>query len=521
MRLIKGIGAVALMQFGLLACTPSTNVPGTELYVEAADGKYHGPMESIRLTSSEITFELSTSETVRAFGVFEDGVEVEVTGIAAWSIENEAVVSAPSKVDGAVSFTAMYVGTTALSTSLGNFSAKVDLTIVPASLTEMAINGPATVGRGVTSDFSVEGTFRDGSKKIVTDMITWTSSDESVLAIVNGRVKGVEVGQATLTVTHGDISADLPITVECRYPEIAPTFISNFEVMPNLSWTAFDENGVESNLDLEAVHCAADWQDTKTMAIMVSAEWCLPCQPQMRWLAAQADAVTPLGMQIVYNEIQDTQGRNVMTSQKAATFIDTIIPGGKGLRIGDADAMPTRNIMNTSPNFIEAFPTIFVVRTRDMKIIASVIGGRAFDLAGIAANPEWDWSDVDNPVEGFVSVCEDGVDESYEPNDVPSEAADVGAVAFTGGICTDAPDYYRVNLTGRYAVTVVFEHDVGDLDVYVWNEQANAPMQRNRNPVGSFSTNNNESFEWEGPALIRVQGKRNDSAPYAFYIEEL
>ncbi len=524
MRLSMGIGAIVALQVGLQACTPSTNVPGTELYIEAADGKYHGPMESLLISPDAASIEVSVTQQFKAMGVFEDGTQVDVTTDVYWTVDNEGVLSKADFEGGALPLTGRSEGTAAIGVLLGDLNASVNATVIPAALTELALTAEdSTLGRGSSYSFPVTGTYRDGTTKDLSSEAVFASSNEAVLQINGDRVKAVEVGQATLTVTVGEMSATKDFTVECRYPESAPRFIQHYETMPNLRWeTAINENGETEVLDFEEVHCGAAWEDTKSFVVIVSTEWCPYCPDRMRWIESLQPAFSQYGMKVLIVEAQDRQGRANMTSAKSAAHIDTIVPNMAGLRLGDLDSKPTQNIFNTSPQFINAFPTVFVFRTSDMKIVANQNdGNNLLDLVKIAEHPEWNWRNPDAPVESFVSNCQPGDEESYEPNDVPSEAPEVGVLATSGGICAEGPDYYRVNLPGRYRVTMTFEHAVGDLDVYIWNEQANAPLQQSREAVGGYSTNNNESFEWEGPALLRVEGKGSDSAPYTLYIEEI
>ena len=43
--------------------------------------------------------------------------------------------------------------------------------------------------------------------------VTWASSDEAVVKVVNGVVSALKTGKATITATSGDVSATCEITV--------------------------------------------------------------------------------------------------------------------------------------------------------------------------------------------------------------------------------------------------------------------------------------------------------------------
>ena len=475
MRKTTGFGAVVVLQLGLHACTPSTNVPGTDLYIEAADGKYHGPMESLRIEPSNATLEVSLGEGFRAIGVFEDGTEVGITEQVYWAVGDEAIAAKGEAFEaGALPLTARAPGQTQIEVRLGTLVVTTTLEVIPAALmTIEVISDEALLGRGAVYTAKAMGTYRDAHVEDLTSQATWTSSDEAILEVREpGVIKAAAVGVGSITAKVGEIEGSLAFEVECRYPVEAPRFVSNREILPHLIWeNAQDKDGNVQVFDLEDVHCGEDWQDVKTLVFQVSAVWCVPCNRRLPITAGLAPQLAELGSQVLYVEAQNLQGGPIGTVQ-AAAHIDSIIPDGLGLRLGDRDSKPTSNIFNTSPGFIEAFPTIFVVRTSDMKIIAnSADSARAdLDLLTIAEHPDWNWTDPDNPVEAFVSQCEAGKDEAYEPNDTIADASELGAGVVEGGICTDAPDYYRINIPGRWRVTLLFSQEIGDLDVYVWNE---------------------------------------------------
>ena len=60
-----------------------------------------------------------------------------------------------------------------------------------------------------TWQMSATGTFNDGSQKILSSGVTWSSSDSSAVSVgqTSGIVTGVQVGQATITAAAGSCSA--------------------------------------------------------------------------------------------------------------------------------------------------------------------------------------------------------------------------------------------------------------------------------------------------------------------------
>lgn len=527
-RTMRRIGFAACL--GVLSCTPSTNVPGTELFLEAADGKYHGPMETLRVDAPAEMLEVAEQLTVTVAGVFEDGTVIDVGTHVYWSAEGGVTFADDPSNPAQVIVTGSAEGTGTISVQLGTLKASRALTVVPASLRTLEISGTADVARGGAGQLIVTGTFGDASTQELTEMATWTSSDEAILNVTDkGVLIGVGLGTANVSAKIDDIvAADFAVTVTCVYPEDAAAAVRIGGIFPKTTWTNAVFPGPEQKaFDLEAVYCQeGEYEGVKTLFFQISAEWCGPCKVWRRNFNNDRGMFDDNNSVFVVTEIEDVSGVANVTSEHANASIRQELGDDWGIRLGDVETTPTRNLFNTSNTasnrIITAFPTLMVVRTRDMKVIASStddLGLFADKMEEILQNPDWDWTDLNNPQPQFVSNCTAGQDEEFEPNDTSSLAKEIGEGAYAGGICTEAPDYYRVTMDGAWRLTLQHENAVGDLDVYVWDETTNAPMMRGNFPVGAYTNQDIESFDHTGPALIRIEGKGTASASYNLFVQ--
>ena len=279
-RTLRHVSIAACL--GILSCTPSTNVPGTELFLDAEDGKYHGPMESLRLEASAQMVEVAESITIKTFGIFEDGTEIAV-GVphVYWGIEGEGATLGEASGN-TLTINGSVVGTPKVTAQLGTLKTALDVAVVPASLRELAINATTEIRRGGTGTLTVVGTFGDASTQDLTTVAELTSSDETLLQIQDdGTLVGVGVGAVMITATVDDVSATREVTVICSYPSDSPTNVTVGRTFPRTTWTnAVYPDGSEGPLDLEEVYCGDNekFADAKTLFIQVSAEWCGPCR---------------------------------------------------------------------------------------------------------------------------------------------------------------------------------------------------------------------------------------------------
>ena len=194
-----------------------------------------------------------------------------------------------------------------------------------------------------------------------------------------------------------------------------------------------------------------------------------------------------------------------------------------GIWLGDADTRPSRGAMRGTP-LVEGYPSAFVVRTADMKVITHQgLSQYVLPFAQIVNHLDVDWSNPGAPE--LPSNCGEEDEEDYEPNDEPNQAATIEAGGFDGGICDNRPDFYLIDIRGDWQLDLEFSHGMGDLDVYVFDpdagEQGDVVTDINGNPIGSYGTDDDESFQHRGEEMVIVVGYNGATAPYTLTLTEL
>ncbi len=153
-----------------------------------------------------------------ATGRFTDGSTADVTSQVAWSVANPAIVS----VSNAMPFgraTALALGRTQVTASLGAQSASIELTVTAAVLQQLTVSpASASVPRGLTVAFYVTGLFSDGSSSDLTEQVSWSSSAPAIASVSNvagtrGAVQALQLGSTTITAAQGPVSVDASVTV--------------------------------------------------------------------------------------------------------------------------------------------------------------------------------------------------------------------------------------------------------------------------------------------------------------------
>jgi hypothetical protein len=304
-------------------------------------------------------------------------------------------------------------------------------------------------------------------------------------------------------------------TPSCGYPTPAAT-IALGSVMPKLYWEGiYQGDGTQLDFGMEQFHCDPAFDQYKTALFLVTTGWCPACPDYIRHVHTLAGQLESAGMLIVFVEAEN-QDSTPSTHEDAHDHISHLIDGTTGLRVGDGQTKPNARQIYNSP-IIQSFPSAFVVRRSDMKVIADQNSAQfLLPLPEIALSPDQDWSNPDGQGGGNTFNCGAEDEEPYEPNDTPDDAPSIEPGSFDGGVCGPAPDYYKINVEGPWTVTLEFIHDIGDLDLYIWDFEANAPDEE----TGSASITDDEMIQGQGPATIMVYGYQFASTTYTLTLTE-
>ncbi len=333
----------------------------------------------------------------------------------------------------------------------------------------------------------------------------------------------VDVGGAA---DAGEQADAAPVAERCIYPDHRDR-LGFGEVIPDYSWGAayLGDQPVDEGFDLYEFHCSEEFDAYDTLVVVVTTVWCPYCPGMINYVDALSERLEQEGALVLFVEAQNRSGGPIDT-EGAQDHISESTPNNSGYRVGDADNFEP-NAMATN-RFLSAFPTTFVIRREDMVLVTDSSRSNYYlPFVEIAMNPTADWSAPGPPkiLPSFSSNCGP---EDEEPGEGPNNRPDGGTVVDSsgievlGGICDPNPDYYNVTIEGPWRATLSFLHSEGDLDMYVWDVAESRPVSdAEGNNVGSYGTDNTETFDFAGPASLVIVGYENATASYSLTIEAL
>lgn len=210
------------------------------------------PRRLLDLTLSHPTHELFVGETqtLDASAIYSDTSSDKVTMSATWRSSDDTV----AKVENGL-VTALAKGEAVISAQFADKTAKLELFVHPKPVS-MTISAPTTtIEAGSTVDLKATLLHDDDSQSIATAFASWVSSDNDVANVsIDGKVSGVNHGEATITATRSGLTAEIQITVTPRIARLEitkpPTEMESGQSI-QLEVIAFYDNDTTKNVTEE------------------------------------------------------------------------------------------------------------------------------------------------------------------------------------------------------------------------------------------------------------------------------
>jgi hypothetical protein len=169
---------------------------------------------SLAVTPASPNIALGTTEPFVATGTYSDHTTQNLTAAVTWTSSATAAASISNTAGSNGLATALAVGATNITATLGPVSsAAVPLNVTAAVLVSIDVT-PAnpSIAAGLTQSFVATGTYGDHTTQNLTTQVTWASSASAVATISNasgsnGLANGLAAGASNITATLGPVSS--------------------------------------------------------------------------------------------------------------------------------------------------------------------------------------------------------------------------------------------------------------------------------------------------------------------------
>lgn len=212
MNLFKRYLNPLLVSAGLLAMAALAGCGGGDQGRDPILGLPAATLSSLAVTPATATVAIGAGQQFTAIATYSDGSAQDVSAKAAWT----SATPANATVNAATGLsTGIAAGNSNISAAFGGKSAAAQLTVSPATLTAIAIT-PLTpaIAIGATQQFTVSGSFSDGTTRDVTAVSAFASATSATASIAaDGLALGKVAGTTQITATTGTLTASTVLTV--------------------------------------------------------------------------------------------------------------------------------------------------------------------------------------------------------------------------------------------------------------------------------------------------------------------
>ncbi|KAG4252124.1 hypothetical protein PC116_g329 [Phytophthora cactorum] len=166
-------------------------------------------LSKIVVSKNELALEVGESSSITATGVYTDASTSNITVNASWSSDDTAVATV---YNGTITAKSEGQATVIVSYENKPQSIQVNVTKKVKALTKDKQS--LDIRTGESEQITLTATYSDNTNESVSDIAEWSSSDEKVATVVNGKVTGQNAGTAEITGKVGKQSVTVEVNVE-------------------------------------------------------------------------------------------------------------------------------------------------------------------------------------------------------------------------------------------------------------------------------------------------------------------
>lgn len=160
-------------------------------------------IQSVAITPASASIAPGTTQQFKGTVTFSDKTQQDITSLLQWNSSNSSVATIEDFDTTAGLASAVGAGSSNISAVFGSVNASTSpLTVTGAAPSSLAITANPSMTLGTSQQLKAEVTFNDGTSQDVTSLVTWSSSNISVLVMTSsGMAISSGHGSATVTAT--------------------------------------------------------------------------------------------------------------------------------------------------------------------------------------------------------------------------------------------------------------------------------------------------------------------------------
>ena len=174
---------------------------------------------SIQVTPIAPRIVAGTTQQFIARGTFSDTSTQDLTTQVLWESSDTGIATISNADPTRGLATGATAGRVTITATLDNIPGTQTLIVSDATVVSIQLDPVnASVARGFTLDYTATGVFSDGTHQVLTELATWTSSDDTIAAISGapgsrGEAHGLHEGTVTISATFGTVTGTTSLSV--------------------------------------------------------------------------------------------------------------------------------------------------------------------------------------------------------------------------------------------------------------------------------------------------------------------
>ena len=232
-------------------------------------------LDKIDITLQRQDVAKGTSLVLVATGIYSDNTSRDLTQLVTWSSEDVNIIHVNNETGKSGVATGINTGTSKIFASLDGVTASAEVTVTAATLVDIFIDTPSnTIVNGSELKLQAVGIFSDGNKQVLTDQVSWTSSQSAVATVSNSNANAGTL--STITAGTTDISATLNGIAVSTSIEVTDAVVTEISILPSQLTFAegtssrFMAIGILSNGNTQDITQLVNWSSDNENIITVS-----------------------------------------------------------------------------------------------------------------------------------------------------------------------------------------------------------------------------------------------------------
>ncbi len=197
---------------------------------------FSASLSSIELSQESLTLPLGSVYDISVYALYDNGLNEDITEVASYTIDDGAVAS----IDASGRISSLASGTAIITVAFGGQSKTLNLTVSSAQIDSLQVT-PIVGSRAINMEqsFYATASLDDGTTLDMTNAVSWTSSDETVLSIdVKGKASLKKSGTATVSANYNSFSSSVNFTVLNKRIDSIEVSLSSSSLSTNTSGLA-------------------------------------------------------------------------------------------------------------------------------------------------------------------------------------------------------------------------------------------------------------------------------------------